>query len=386
MKSKKLSQHKHDLQRVNSEERRVGVLELRDQNKQLRKHVYQLRNLIKVSLEVNSILDEDALIHSYIMNLFGLLTIKSVVVLTSDSKYPADFTPAQFRGITKREARELKLVSSDAFLELFLHRPFLSLQNSDDRAVSSRFIQSVARTGGEIIAPILHGHKMLGLVVIGAKHSNQIFTDSETEIIVGLSNFLATGLWNARLYKLKERMSLTDPLTGLYNRRHLEDSLKKEISRARRFHHPLSLVMLDVDDFKNYNDRLGHPSGDLLLKHLANVLAGTVRRSDTVARYGGEEFCIILPELAAAEARRFSERIRKVISSHPFEQRDVQPKGNITISLGTATFPNDASYMKDLIIKADTALYEAKENGRNRVAVFGQITRRELTGPQRQPN
>ncbi|MCG8603736.1 sensor domain-containing diguanylate cyclase, partial [bacterium] len=321
--------------------------QIEKENQQLRKHVYQLRNLVKVSLEATSILNEQELIHSYIMNLFGLLSIKSIVVMTNSTDFSGDFVPVQYRGVKKQDVARLKVSQSDKVLALFdQHRPNVLPIAPENGLFDAAFSRKVSALGGHLVAPILQGSQTLGLAIIGEKHNSQLFTDTEIEIITGLTNFLGIGILNARLYKEKEQMSLTDPLTGLYNRRHLETRLQNEIARARRFHHPLSLVLLDVDDFKNYNDRLGHLSGDLLLKNLADVLTNTVRCSDTIARYGGEEFCIILPELAETEALRFSERIRKVIFSHPFEKREIQPKGHVTISLGTATFPNDANYKK----------------------------------------
>ncbi|MCZ6818852.1 MAG: sensor domain-containing diguanylate cyclase, partial [Calditrichaeota bacterium] len=234
----------------------------------------------------------------------------------------------------------------------------------------SKFLSQVANLECQLLTPLVHCDHRFGLVIIGNKHNNRPYSLAEIDIFTTLTNFLAVALSNARIYKEMERISLTDPLTGLFNRRYFDNYLDTEIARAKRFEHPLSLVMLDVDHFKNYNDQLGHLNGDHLLVSLAEVLTGTVRRSDIVARYGGEEFCIILPEIARDGALVFSERLRNTISAHPFRKREVQPDGHVSISIGTATYPDDAQASNDLVEKADKAMYQAKNNGRNRVAVF----------------
>jgi diguanylate cyclase (GGDEF)-like protein len=232
------------------------------------------------------------------------------------------------------------------------------------------YVARVASAGGKLIAPLIHLQNRLGLVIIGEKHNGRPYSTLEIEILTMLTSFLGAAIANTQIYKEMERISLTDPLTGLFNRRFFENNLRTEIARARRFDHPLSLVMLDVDHFKNYNDRLGHRNGDLLLRKLAGLLTKTVRESDVISRYGGEEFCVILPEIHQDGAATFSERLRNIVFTHPFEKREIQPNGRITVSLGVATYPNDAEVVEELVEKADSALYRAKNNGRNQVAVY----------------
>lgn len=347
---------------------------LQSLNKQLRRQLYDLHNLFEISLELNSILDENQLIHCYLVNLFGLLATKSAVIMTNSKPNSNKFTAEYYRGITKNQARALTINKSDPIFEIFRHNQrVLVINNKNNSKSMSEYFKIVKNMGGNLIAPLIHRQKILGVVIIGEKHNKKPYSQSEKEMFSLLTNFLSVAVTNARLYKEMERVSLTDPLTGLFNRRYIENFLLNEVSRARRFNHPLSLVMLDVDHFKNYNDCLGHPAGDMLLKDLANILTKTARRTDIIARYGGEEFCVILPEISQNGAFSFSERLRNIIFSHPFNRREIQPCGHITISLGTATYPLDAQMMKDLIVKADTALYHAKKMGRNQVAVYGKI-------------
>ncbi len=129
-------------------------------------------------------------------------------------------------------------------------------------------------------------------------------------------------------------------------------------------------MFFDVDHFKNYNDTLGHPAGDMALKTVARILNSTIRKSDIAVRYGGEEFCVILPEDDMESAFKFAERLRKLIESHYFEKEEVQPSGKFTISLGVASFPQNADSSQQLIDKADAALYNAKGSGRNRTCLI----------------
>lgn len=172
--------------------------------------------------------------------------------------------------------------------------------------------------------------------------------------------------------RLKE-LSITDGLTGAYNHRYFYEALTKEIKRSERYGFPVSLIMADIDQFKRYNDRHGHVEGDNVIKGIASCIMSGVRGEDIVARYGGEEFSIILPETAKEDAGVLAERIRCSIRDYPFPYKETQPGGSITVSFGIATFPDDADDTKDLIIKADAALYRAKDKGRNRVELHFRI-------------
>jgi diguanylate cyclase (GGDEF)-like protein len=170
---------------------------------------------------------------------------------------------------------------------------------------------------------------------------------------------------NARLAQL----AVTDGLTGLYNHRHFHERLTLEVERSQRSGLPLSLLMLDVDHFKQFNDTFGHPSGDEVLRQLARVLADARRANDVVARYGGEEFAVILVDTAKFTAAKVAERVRERISSHRFNHGDSQPGGRVSISVGVGSFPDDAGDAEALVRAADDALYGAKRAGRDRVVL-----------------
>lgn len=164
-----------------------------------------------------------------------------------------------------------------------------------------------------------------------------------------------------------EALAVTDGLTGLFNRRRFEEVLSLEVRRAQRLGTPLSLLMIDVDHFKVYNDTHGHPAGDEVLRRLALLVKERVRSTDIACRYGGEEFAVILPGTSRTDALILANDLRLIVESHPFEDEETQPGGCLTISIGVATYPSDAGDEIALVRAADQALYLAKQGGRNRV-------------------
>jgi diguanylate cyclase (GGDEF)-like protein len=170
---------------------------------------------------------------------------------------------------------------------------------------------------------------------------------------------------NARLAQL----AVTDGLTSLYNHRHFHERLALEVERSQRNGLPLALFMIDVDHFKKYNDRNGHPAGDEVLRQVARLLADGRRANDFCARYGGEEFAVVLVDTPKLTAAHVAEKLRLRIAEHVFPHGDGQPGGRVTVSVGVAAYPDDASDAEALVRAADAALYRAKSGGRNCVVL-----------------
>ena len=162
-----------------------------------------------------------------------------------------------------------------------------------------------------------------------------------------------------------QTLATIDGLTGLYNRRYFHEFLTREIKRADRYSHSLTIFMADIDDFKEYQDPYGHLVGDVALQYLAKIMSGAVRSEDIVARYGGEEFAVILPEVTKDTAMIIAERIRRAI-----EEAKEPLKGILTISIGVAAYPADAKDREQLIDRADDALYAAKRAGKNATVLW----------------
>lgn len=169
--------------------------------------------------------------------------------------------------------------------------------------------------------------------------------------------------------KSLQNMVIRDGLTGLYNHSHFKEAMEIELVRSKRYQREFSVLFMDLDNFKDYNDAHGHPTGDQLLKTLAKLIGERLRKSDILARYGGEEFTAILPELSKGEAIRVAEGIRREVQNFPFPGREFQPGGRVSITIGIAAFPEDGETANELIHNADQALYRGKNNGRNCISV-----------------
>ena len=182
--------------------------------------------------------------------------------------------------------------------------------------------------------------------------------------------------WQQRATQF-QLMSITDPLTGLLNRRYLEERLTEELSRSKRYNYSMSCLMIDIDDFKKYNDRNGHQAGDVALKITAHSLKAALRSADIACRYGGEEFCILLPQTTVSEAGVIAERMRQKVAETVYPHGASQPLGRVSISIGISTFGKHIDTAESVIAAADRALYHAKSLGKNRIEFYVE----NLTGP-----
>ena len=223
--------------------------------------------------------------------------------------------------------------------------------------------------GSFLAIPLKYKDRVVGVLDF-SRPAVGAFAEEEIQLLAAIANQAAMAIVNARLFQETVELSLTDPLTGTANRRHLFSRLEMEVTRAQRFGNDLSFIMIDVDHFKLYNDRNGHPAGDEVLKGVAASMLRTVRKIDTVARYGGEEFAVILPQIRRDEAMAVAEKLRRAISQIAFPYADSQPGGQVTVSVGLAHYPTDAPDLHQLLVRADAALYAAKNGGRNRLVAY----------------
>jgi len=208
--------------------------------------------------------------------------------------------------------------------------------------------------------------------------NNPILAQDLRNCLLLLTQFTQVAWNNASQYEQTLARALTDPLTQLGNRRALEQRLILELARANRFGHPFCLLMVDVDHFKKYNDRMGHLSGDEALRAIAANFRGSLRQIDMVSRYGGEEFCILLSNSGEATGREVGEKLRESVYGLNLEGGCYQPRGHLTISLGLAVCPTHVHRAHpwapvELIRLADVALYEAKRRGRNRLVSLSEL-------------
>ena len=210
-------------------------------------------------------------------------------------------------------------------------------------------------------------HGSIMVLFCGMAEDVERLTEDDRLVIYALASELVVAVENSRLYKLTRRLAVTDELTGMSNYRYLQQRLDEEISRAKRYDKHLSLLMLDADDFKGFNDRYGHLAGDQALADFGKVLESVVREVDVAARYGGEEFAVVLPETDAAGAYVVADKIREALANHLFLDGEGNRCCTLTVSIGIATYPTYADDKESLLREADDAVYRAKNGGKNRV-------------------
>lgn len=219
-----------------------------------------------------------------------------------------------------------------------------------------------------VCVPLIAQGKMLGLLHVQRlkMQSRSAARDESVDLAATVAEEIGLALANLTARETLQEQSIRDPLTGLHNRRYLEDSLLRELARAKRKSRPLSIILLDIDHFKRINDTFGHGAGDMVLRRLGLVLQANVRESDIACRVGGEEFSLLLPEGPLAIAAHRAELIRKAVNELALKHED-QDLGTVTISLGVASFPDHGTTAEVLIRAADQVLYDAKHKGRNMV-------------------
>lgn len=233
--------------------------------------------------------------------------------------------------------------------------PKTYVDDDDHRVTSSEFAQAVV--------PLMHQEKAVGFLLIISDDPSRIWADNEVLLLHTVADQLTVAVNQARLFTEMEQLALTDGLTGCYNRRWFDLQLERDLHLATRMRHSVSLVMIDLDNFKRINDQAGHETGDIALRMLATALRNELRAVDTAVRFGGDEFAVILPQATIEGGLLVAKRLRNRI-----EQIEVPGYEGMTASFGVATFPHHASTRDNLIIAADRALYNSKNIGRNCVS------------------
>ncbi|HEU5236781.1 MAG TPA: diguanylate cyclase [Pyrinomonadaceae bacterium] len=229
------------------------------------------------------------------------------------------------------------------------------------------------KTNSFISYPITIGERRFGVLNLADKTGGGAYDLHDLTIIDLVAPQIALALeraaWQQRANQF-QLMSITDPLTGLHNRRYLEARLAEELSRSKRYNYPLSFMMIDIDDFKLYNDLNGHQAGDRALEMTAQSLRAALRKVDVASRYGGEEFSILLPQTSLEEAGVIADRIRRKIMATSFPHGKTQPLGRVTVSIGLSTFSPTLDSAEGIVRAADRALYHAKSHGKNRAYAY----------------
>ncbi|MCR4395087.1 MAG: sensor domain-containing diguanylate cyclase, partial [Dehalococcoidales bacterium] len=234
---------------------------------------------------------------------------------------------------------------------------------------NSTFIGQLARIGirSAVFLPLITKDEVIGILSLASFRINA-YTHEQVQFLEQLASQVATSVVNAELYSKAEKRARIDELTQLSNRRHFDEMIDKEIHRHFRYGNQLSLILMDLDNFKSYNDLMGHVNGDKLLKKIGQIILESIRNVDLAFRYGGDEFAVILPNTPVEDGQNIAERIRINIE-HAMSSDNVL----VTASIGLAGWPNDGITTQEIITAADQALYHAKRTGQNRICLAAQL-------------
>lgn len=339
-------------------------------NRSLEKKIKELGLLIDLSSALNSSLDLDEILSVMVNILSSKMNYLGLAVLLldenngllrvrhtfgyDDGDHLKNMTFKPGEGISGRvlESGEMILVNDTTSDPRFLHY-------KGKHILDGSFLSIPMKFKGEIIG-----------VLNFSRPGTFMFKEDEIELLKAVANQAAIAIKNGELYQKTLELSITDALTGLYNRRYFVRRYQEEVESSIRYRTGFSVLMIDIDHFKSFNDTYGHKVGDEILKRIAYIFSSRVRKIDMVARYGGEEFIILFPRVKKKEAFDLAEKLRKSIelSKFIFEGQPIEQK--ITISIGVASFPDDSSESKNILEYADIALYRAKKNGRNQTVSF----------------
>lgn len=224
-----------------------------------------------------------------------------------------------------------------------------------------------------VTVPLKARNKVSGVILADNLFTKEPITKDDVRMLNLFANHAGLAIENSKLYEETKLQANRDSLTKLWNHGYFQFLLSEQINISALLGKPFSLAIVDIDNFKKYNDMFGHRKGDEILKELSRLLKENVRKADFVCRYGGEEFTIILPDTENQNAFNIGEKIRTVIENYPFIKEEAMPDGRLTVSIGMATYPQDTKDKESLIIKADKALYEAKNSGKNKTIMYSSL-------------
>ena len=353
---------------------------IRNTNAELQDRIKYLSLLYEISTSINSIIEPDQLYRSLVRIISEQLGYEEFAILILDPKderlhvrashgfdknaYIEDVTFGLGEGISGIVAQTGKkqLIRDTAKDKRYLH-----------------YKGHHAADGSFLCVPLKVKGSVLGVFNLFRPIRNG-FSSQEIRLITAIANQAAIAIENAQLFNSARQLAVTDELTGVANRRHFKNMLDLEKKRSLRFGKAMTLLMIDVDNFKKFNDTQGHLEGDEVLKRIAQLMNQNIREVDLIARFGGEEFIALLTNTNSDEAYRVGEKLREIIAKEKFKGEEILPEKKITISIGVACCPDDTEDMNELENLADLALYEAKRQGKNKVVKYKSILREKSVG------
>ncbi len=332
----------------------------------------ETRALYQLTRSISTVFETKQMVRHVLQSMAGIFKSDVQAFLLPDGETNAvylnlltHFDMAFYRLLQKKIEKTWYVLTNDRLTITEKHVIEIPNRNINTRGLK---IKKESHIRSWLSAPLNVGDKEIGLLCVASADQGR-FRDFHLEFLFIIAEMVARVLENIRLNEQMKKFASLDGLTGIFNHRVFQEKMEEHFSLSLRYNTPLSLVMLDIDHFKRFNDTHGHQTGDDVLKSVAQTLQETVRDVDVVCRYGGEEFVIILPQSKRVNALQAAERFRKAIETREFRVEEKSLR--ITASLGVSSFP-DVNLLKheDMISQADTMLYEAKNSGRNRVVAW----------------
>ena len=336
-------------------------------------HRYR-ESLLSFSSKIGNILNLDELANEMLPIVSKALLVTQTKLMVADDK--GDFTTQYIYPESEEESSYRLHFSTGSPIVVWLGKENTpikvgrtdSVRELDELARSER--EQIIADNLDVLCPIKSRGKLVGILALGAKQSGDPYTYQDMRMIMSVTGQVGPMIENGQLYSQAISLAVTDGLTGLYNHRHFHRLLEQEIVRCSRYNTVFSLIMLDIDLFKVYNDTFGHLAGDGILREVGESIRMSIRNVDIAFRYGGEEFAIILPETPLENAyivgERIRERIEKITSAEAM---------TVTASLGIAYWATDSVTKEEIIRRADAALYLAKRTGRNKTCLSSEVAK-----------
>jgi diguanylate cyclase (GGDEF)-like protein len=336
----------------------------------------QLEVVNEIGQQINSSLDLPevlALLTRHAAECIGV--DRSIVWLMNSQKTGLEAVACH--GFSQLQLQNLQLFLPDVrktrFFQALFERHAVEVRDEEDRVFFQQHLEAMGPVKTLLVVPLLLQQQAIGLLTVDDTREMHAFLEDEVTLVSAVANQATLAIENARLYQQVKEQAITDVMTGLYNHRYFQLRFAEEFSNCKRYHNAMSVIMMDIDWFKHYNDTYGHIAGDLALREIAQLTKASVRENDILARYGGEEFVIVLPMTNAEGALIVAERIRLAVANCKFLGDLNLPQVSITVSLGIAAYSPEHAKSEALLREADQALYQAKENGRNQIAVHAEL-------------
>jgi len=341
------------------------ITKLKREKSQLEEKLIELYILYNVSKALSFTLQLTELFDVTMQLISTSLQVDSYAIMLLDETKTHLFIQAS-AGLNEKTVKELRFGVDEGFPgEVMKSKKPVLIKDATGHDQNVFYKGYETGIGSYICVPLKTLENDIMGVLSVHKPDKNLMGEREIDLFSKVAEHIATAIENATIFQMVVEMSYKDSLTQLYNRRYFFERFDKEVHRASRYSRVLSILMVDVDDFKNYNDNMGHIKGDIALKQIATIMNSSVRGHDVTARFGGEEFIVLLPETDKESAAMVAEKLRAEVEKFPFEGKEKQPKQALTITIGISSYPEDAMDSFQLINLADKALYEGKKKGGN---------------------